>query len=379
MYFTNRSHNQVPLATLLVIGILSAAANIFFNRQMFFDHKTFAQLEDLYARSQYVLGELKEVIIGDGDIYTYAGIRYAQGADVTSINFEHPPLAKYLYGISHNLFGIQSLVLIPMYIITPILMWILAKNLFESHRYRWLSIFILLTHTAYIYNSTQTMLDFPQMFFMLLSQTIFLKILKKPSYMNCVLFGLTVGTTWLIKYPFPLTVLLHAANILWLIIKKINLKQLIVISLSIVITYLLGYWSFFKVGRNLFDWIRFEWWRIDWYTGKTDNPSFYLLRTMFTGKFPAWWINSNSIFTVPIWNISWPVSLLFFFGSLARMFKQNNSVKIYLYWSGFAFIILAAKVTEDRHIMPLLPAFALGSSFFLKESIQKLIFLTKRS
>jgi hypothetical protein len=368
MYFTNRSHNQVPLATLLVIGILSAAANIFFNRQMFFDHKTFAQLEDLYARSQYVLGDAKQVILGDGDVYTYAGARYVQGESVTSINFEHPPLAKYLYGLSYSIAGIQNWMLVPMIVLTPLLMWLLSSQLFANRWFRWLSIALLLTHTAYISNSTQTMLDFPAMFFLLVSQVVFLKLNAQPSLRWGALFGLTIGLTWLMKYPFPLVIILHATNLFWLGYKKINLKIIGAAVIAAVLVYLLGYGSFFAQGNNLIDWLRFEWWRVQWYMGKTDNPSFYLLRTIFLGKYPAWWSENPHMIQVASWNIGWPIITILFSSSLVLLHRQKSEVKIYLYWSALAFLILSTKVAEDRHIVLLLPAFALGASLLLNEA-----------
>lgn len=370
MYFLNRSHNQTPFATLFALGVVSAIANILINRQLFFDHKSFAQLEDLYSRSQYVMGDAKEVILGDGDVYTYAGARYVQGADITSINFEHPPLAKYLYGLSFSIAGMQNWVLVPMLILTPLLMWLLSTDLFTNRKFRWISIVLLLTHTAYISNSTQTMLDFPAMFFLLISQVVFLQLISQPSIKLGAVFGATIALTWLTKYPFPLTIMLYGANILWLGYKKISIKIIVLSLISAVVMYLFGYVSFFAQGNNLIDWLRFEWWRVQWYMGKTDNPSFYLLRTIFFGKYPAWWSENPQMIQVAWWNIGWPIITILFSSSLVLLHRHKSEVKIYLYWSALAFLILSTKVAEDRHLIPLLPAFALGASFLLHEAVR---------
>lgn len=370
MYFSNRFDNQTPFVTLLALGVLSAIANILINGQLFFDHKSFAQLEDLYSRSQYVRGDAKQVILGDGDVYTYAGTRYVQGADITSINFEHPPLAKYLYGLSFSITGMQNWVLVPMLILTPLLMWLLSTELFTNRKFRWLSIVLLLTHTAYISNSTQTMLDFPSMFFLLISQVVFLKLISKPSMKLGVAFGVTIALTWLTKYPFPLTIMLHAANILWLGYKRIPIKIIGLSLMSAMFIYLLGYGSFFAQGNNLVDWLRFEWWRVQWYMGKTDNPSFYLVRTIFFGEYPAWWSEEPRMAKVSTWNIGWPLITILYAGSLLVFHKQNSHIKIYAYWAAISFIVLASKVAEDRHIIPLLPAFAIGTSLLLHEVIR---------
>ena len=54
-------------------------------------------LSDLYSKSQYVLGQKSKGGIGDDGLYAFAGYYYLfQRGDVSSVNFEHPPLGKYL-------------------------------------------------------------------------------------------------------------------------------------------------------------------------------------------------------------------------------------------------------------------------------------------
>src|SRR3990167_9345765 len=60
----------------------------------------------LYSTSQYVLGEKSKGGIGDDGLYAFAGYYYFfQAGDVSSVNFEHPPLGKYLIGLSIFLFN----------------------------------------------------------------------------------------------------------------------------------------------------------------------------------------------------------------------------------------------------------------------------------
>lgn len=358
------------LLLLFTAGVVSTICNITFNSTLFFDHKPFAQLESIYSRSQYVLGDGKEVTMGDGDVYAYAGTRYVAGTDVTSINFEHPPLAKYLYGLSYTITGMQNWVLIPLLLLTPLLMWQLSSYLFSNHWFRWLSVVLLLTHTAYMSNSTQTMLDFPQMFFLLIFQIFFCKLEnQKNSYRLGLIFGISAGLTWLAKYPFPLILMLHALNYVWLVHKKVPIKILATSVFAAAATYLVGYTSFFLHGNSLIDWVRFEWWRVQWYMGKTDNPSFMLFKTLFTGTYPAWWSDEPKDIVVAYWNISWPLITLAFGTSALFVSKTFSAVKIYLYWAFLALFILSLKVAEDRYLIPLLPAFALGASFTIKQAV----------
>lgn len=49
--------------------------------------------------------------IGDDGLYAFAGYYYLfQGGDVSAVNFEHPPLGKYLIGVSIFLFGNENVI-----------------------------------------------------------------------------------------------------------------------------------------------------------------------------------------------------------------------------------------------------------------------------
>lgn len=163
--------------------------------------------------------------------------------------------------------------------------------------------------------------------------------------------------------------MLHALNYVWLVHKKVPIKILATSVFAAAATYLVGYTSFFLHGNSLIDWVRFEWWRVQWYMGKTDNPSFMLFKTLFTGTYPAWWSDEPKDIVVAYWNISWPLITLAFGTSALFVSKTFSAVKIYLYWAFLALFILSLKVAEDRYLIPLLPAFALGASFTIKQAV----------
>ncbi len=65
-----------------------------------------------YLQSQDIPHEVDQrVFLSDGEIHIAAGYLYAKGADPTVYNFQHPPLLKYLYGLSilvfHNPYFVQ--------------------------------------------------------------------------------------------------------------------------------------------------------------------------------------------------------------------------------------------------------------------------------
>src|SRR3990170_6031759 len=64
-------------------------------------------LKEAWLHSQYNLNQGYDFYgnMGDEDLRTYAALEYLQGQDPSRINFEDPPLVKYLFGISYVLFA----------------------------------------------------------------------------------------------------------------------------------------------------------------------------------------------------------------------------------------------------------------------------------
>ena len=79
-------------------------------------HQTFTQkfdfqkLDHLYKKSQFAKDTSdRQLIIQDHDLYAYAGWTYLATGNLETVNIEHPPLGKYLVGLSILLFGNQNI------------------------------------------------------------------------------------------------------------------------------------------------------------------------------------------------------------------------------------------------------------------------------
>lgn len=102
---TERTQNWISIALFLIIA-LKQSIILFAGRQVFvrtFDSEYYGKI---YSESRYVRGPKSIRGIGDDGLYAFAGYYYLfQGGDVSSVNFEHPPLGKYLIGVSIFLTG----------------------------------------------------------------------------------------------------------------------------------------------------------------------------------------------------------------------------------------------------------------------------------
>src|SRR3989344_1572771 len=96
---------------------------------------------NLYSQSQYVIGERSKGGIGDDGLYAFARYYYLlQKGDVASVNFEHPPLGKYLIGLSIYLFGNENVINIIYYSLILIISYKLSRVFFTDNLFSLLSI-----------------------------------------------------------------------------------------------------------------------------------------------------------------------------------------------------------------------------------------------
>jgi len=140
-----------------------------FKREIFF----FRFDEDLIKRyflSQDIPHEVagKRLFLSDGEIYLATGILYLKGYDPSELNFEHPPLIKYLFGLSilflknplitQLIFGVGILILV----------YLLSFRIYKNQLISLLSSLLVLIDPLFLDLSSQPLLDLGQTFFFLL-------------------------------------------------------------------------------------------------------------------------------------------------------------------------------------------------------------------
>jgi hypothetical protein len=351
----------VIVSTLYLVVVISAQWKTFSTSY------SLSEYEHMYSESQYVKGDRNTKLMGDGDIYTYAGIRYVQGEDPTKINFEHSPLVKYAYGLSYIVTGKPNWILIPFFYIAVFSFWHLSSNVLQKSWSKWLSLLLFLGHSTIYTAIPQTMLDFPMTAMLLLTLAVFLATLKSKSTKSIFIFGITAGTLLLTKYPLPLLAILIGLLYLSLYFNKVLIKNLVTSFCLMCLTYLLGYLAYFIHGNSLMDFMRFEWWRWKWFSGKTDSPKGMIWQTIFTGRYPKWWENSGDYIQIPHWNIYWPINLLLFVLSWTIRNVIKNPLFPYQVWIIISLAAYSLGVAEDRFLVPLIPGFSLFGALWLEK------------
>ena len=133
-------NNMINKHGIYLLILILLAATVYKNRYYLFVKLDPQKYEDKYATSQYVLGDASNYWISDSDLYVYAGYAYWLGEDPTTINFEHPPVAKYLYGAFFHILGNPYWGSVFIYLLVLILINLITKELLFSSTYRALTI-----------------------------------------------------------------------------------------------------------------------------------------------------------------------------------------------------------------------------------------------
>lgn len=92
--------------------------------------------QDIEKLKKTLLKEIAQKGISDSELYSYVGYRYMQGENPSLLNPEHPPLGKYLIGISILLFNNENVILLIIGFLCLILVflitYLISHSLFSS-------------------------------------------------------------------------------------------------------------------------------------------------------------------------------------------------------------------------------------------------------
>lgn len=329
-----------------------------------YDYEYFS---DRYFHSQYNQGSKGELVISDYDLYSFAGYYYIKGGEVSRVNFENPPLGKYIVGASILLFRNQLVINVLYAALYLIITYWLGIILFKNKLIASLGVLIL-SLDPYIHQVFKVpMLDFPSGLFFLLGLLFFIKGKTWWQYaLSSLFFGISVS----IKF-FPFFIIAAFCLLLYQIIARRQKLFPFLLSLPLIfVVYLASYIEFFT-RNNFLDFIKYQWWVVRWRMG---NPVVLgnAFRTIFTGRFKPWW---QTLETTHSYTAEWSFFIPFLVGAaiLSIFFRRKDKCLLYLYlfmWVFFAYINLG---TEGglKYLSPFYGLFALFASFVLIKSVSR--------
>ena len=291
---------------LLIVFIVSRMLVVFFSApEQFTD---LGALKEAWLHSQYNLNQGYEFYgnMGDEDLRTYAALEYLKGQDPSRINFEDPPLVKYLFGISYAVFAnilvLQFLFAFGVLVCT----YLIGRAIGLGSRLALLPSLLLSFDKLFVQKSQTVNLDLPQLFFVLIVLLVLIK--KKYTPGSLVLLGLSIGATMASKVMFTGLILLFFALAVLLFKRIPHLKKagsfVVLVSLGV---YFFSYIVFF-LSHSIIDfvWLHLSIARL-YRSYVPEYPWFEIWRILFLGKWKTWFA-TPSIQPVEEFWLVWPVS-----------------------------------------------------------------------
>jgi len=340
---------------IIALIIIFLGKNIFQNKQNFVYQYNHKQLKTLYNQSQFAeKPEDRKKIIKDYQLYSYAGWKYLKTGNLTQINIEHPPLGKYLIGLSIILFQNPNIGQVFWGIIFLVLLFMTARKSMNPIP-ALVVVFLFSLEKLFIEQITRSFLDLSLGVFLLL---LFLTTLneKKQNFFNSFKQGLFLGAAASIKYPTIAVICFFCLTIYYFIKKsRRKLKKLLIIAGTASSVFLLSYLPFFIKNPSIQKFIRLQTKAVKIHLSHLpEYPKGQVFKVLFLNQWRSWWGEKNLIKTAE-WNLFWPILTLNFCINLLlfkKLFKKNILINL---WVFFYFLLLSSRVFFPRYLFLLLP------------------------
>jgi len=355
----------VAAVGVLILGNLMHLAK---NGELFTKKVDRDSLENAYRQSQYQKPN-SVVWMDDPELFTLAGIRYIHGEDPSSINFEHQPLSKYIFGVATSVFGNPLPAQIVAGTLALILYFYCGTLLFKNRFTALVPVFLLNIDGLFLEQLKKVYLDLIQLtllltFFILLYHStqgkkqrntmivLGLFALNKSFLIGSLAFLAGLVFFWFVN---PSHILTYVKNLSWSLI-----------------TYLGGYSVFFLYHQPL-DFLRLHLKIIRLYRSYVpEYPKSELVRLIFTGK-QRRWFGDFSLMATPAWSIMWPTSAIVGLASIRTLLRSKNKFALLLYiWVILYLIALSSRLIFPRYFLLLFPPLYLLAVYEIENIVQNI-------
>lgn len=323
---------------LLILFYLSI---LFVFKKTAFINKFDKKIVSRYFLSQDIPHEVPGIrqFLSDGDIHISAGYLYINGESPINYNFQHPPLIKYLFGLSILLFNNPLIIQIILGGIMILLTYNLGLNIFKNSTVSVLACLFLIIDPLFVDLATSPLLDLGQGVFLLL---YIISVLFYDD--NYLLSGLFLGLLFASKFWAGSLFFVGLVTVYLIYIKRFRLKKYFLQLLIGFIVFSLVYAKAFIDLNGKFNIIFFEAKTLKYWLNHSVASVFGSSLLLFiSGFYKSWW-GKKEIVHSDIWTLFWPVGFIISFAQsfnllIRRKFNQRFLIGvisiIYLIYLGF--------------------------------------------
>jgi hypothetical protein len=366
---------KIKIINLFLILLIILAAGFFLFKNLAFYQQPFNadQLSELYSQSQFAeKPEKRKLIIQDYDLYAYAGYQYLITDKLDQVNIEHPPLGKYLIGLSIFLFKNQNIGQLIFGIIFLLLFYKLSFKITKNTPLSLLLVLIFFQEKIFQEQLTHSLLDLSLGLFLII---FFLSLINqtRKNKLNLIIRGLSLGAIAGIKYPTT-AFLVWLTMFFYLFLKKEKgiIRKVFISTFIAIIFFLTLYFPFFIKNPNPLSFYNLQVKALKIHLSHVpEYPKAQVFNVLFLNRWLTWWGNKEYIKT-EFWNILWPILTLNFILTLIFLKKTQSNLLINL-WSSIYLISLSWRLFFPRYLFLLLPFLYLQSFSFWLANKNKLI------
>lgn len=338
---------------ILLLGLLVKLMLYLISNQQYFTRIfNFDYYSDLYSKSQYVIGAASKGGIGDDGLYAFAGYYYLfQKGDVSAVNFEHPPLGKYLIGVSIMLFHNENIINIIYFAVLLWVTYIIGKIILKNSLLSLIAVGILSADPLFLDNLKRSLLDLPFTLFFTLAVYFFLLALGKQKYLylSMLFWGITFSTRF-----FPALVIIYGYLLLIILLhQRKNLQAFFLSSLLIPVVYLIAHTSYFFYHPSFIEFLRHKKWMLAWFSGSVRIVG-NIWRNIFTGYYLD---TTYKLVQNEHWFVSVPAIVVPAVLPLKKYFDKKNLDLLLLYGLSILYFIYMTFLTDgsEKFMMPIYP------------------------
>ena len=329
---------------------------ILFFRGDILSHRFNEDLTRQFYLSQDIPYEVNgaRLFLSDQDIYAATGVLYLRGGDPAFENFEHPPLGKYLFGLSTLTTGNPLIIQLIWGLILLLFLAIITTDLTKSRLLGLLAGLGLLVDPLFQNILGVTLLDLGQSALLLVYLYYFT---KNP---NSIANGFLLGLLGSLKFPAAAIFIVGLITISHIYNKKLTKEYVLHLLLAAFIFALTYTQAFILRGGNfniVWHVLRMGKFFVDHSTASFFGASAILYTT---GWWKTWWGDYGWMRT-ELWTPLWPLGMVL--GILQRSFWGIIPVAYLIY--------LGVQAPFPRYFMIIIPFVYLSLAMLIHHLINR--------
>lgn len=340
------------ISVFIIVGIYLLM--LFLYKREIFSFRFNNSLIDRYFLSQDIPHEVKgkRLFLSDAEIYTATGYLYAKGEDPSLLNFDHPPLIKYLFGYAILYFKNPYIVQMLFGCLLLLSLYFLGLKVFASSLIASLACIFLILDPVFLDSSSQLLLDTGETAIMLL-YFISSVFLPNDFLFSGILLGLFAGTKSMVTPLFFMTVI----QLYKILKKEFDFKKFILHLAFAALVFCLIYSKTFFLREGKFNIVFFVLkvvkFRLQHNITAFPGASLILF---LTGYFRTWW-EPGEILRTNIWSFFWPLTFLTSFLSSKHIFgKKKFNLRLMIAVIPLAYLFfLGIQAPFSRYFLVFLP------------------------